>query len=235
FNTSYNIVADSFKLSNITIRGNTAIFNKKMNINFNGTIDPYTRVLDSVQFNDSGERSVFQRRIDQFAWNNGGGLGQLTSATVAISTNLSPKAREREQNQRDKINNSNLNQADKDFLLNNPDSYVDFEIPWSLRINYSLNYRKDGFADSDITQTLRFSGDLSLSEQWKVTFNSGYDFENKDFTQTNIGITRDLHCWTMALNWTPFGFFQNYNFTIRVKSSLLQDLKIERNRSFFDR
>lgn len=235
FNTSYNIVADSFKLSNISVRGNTAIFNKKMNINFNGTIDPYTRVLDSTGVNSRDERVFFQRRIDQFAWNNGGGLGQLTSATVAISTNLSPKAREREEKQRDKINNSDLNQADKDFLLNNPDSYVDFEIPWSLRINYSLNYRKTGFEDPEITQTLRFSGDLSLSEQWKITFNSGYDFENKEFTQTNLGITRDLHCWTMGLNWTPFGFFQNYNFTIRVKSSLLQDLKIERNRSFFDR
>ena len=111
---------------------------------------------------------------------------------------------------------------------------MDFEIPWNLRINYSLNYSKRGFEEANITQTLRFSGDLSLTEKWKVNFNSGYDLENNDFTQTNIGINRDLHCWQLSFNWVPFGNFQSYTFFIGVKSSLLQDLKLNRQRSFFD-
>ena len=226
FSTSYNLVADSFQLQNISLRANTAVFQKKLTINFNGTLDPYVYVPD--------ESSESGRRIDQYTWNNGNGLGQLTSATIALSTNLSPKARESDAKNTDKIVNSDLSQEDKDFLLNNPDAYIDFEIPWSLRINYNLRYSKQGLASSDIVQTLRFSGDLALSEKWKVTFNSGYDFENSEFTTTTLGINRDLHCWVMNFNWTPFGRFTNYTFTIRVKSSLLQDLKIDRNRSFFD-
>ena len=225
FSTSYNVVADSFNLSNISLRANTALFDRKLTVNFSGTLDPYVYVEDGT---DNG------RRIDQFTWNNGRGIGQLTSATIALSTNLNPKARDRETEQTDKINDSELSPEDKDFLLNNPDSYVDFEIPWSLRINYNLNYSKRGLADSEVIQTLRFSGDLSLSEKWKLNFNSGYDFEQGEFTTTTLGINRDLHCWVMDFNWTPFGRFTSYTFTIRVKSSLLQDLKIDRNRSFFD-
>lgn len=233
--TSYNLIADEFKLSNISIRANTDLFDRKLNINFNGTIDPYVNILDSIGTNNKGEEIIYQRTIDRYAWNNGDGIGQLTQATIAIGTNLNPKARNNENTTSEKIENSGLNREDKDFLLNNPDVYVDFNIPWSLRLNYSLNYTKDGYKESDIKQILRFSGDLSLTEKWKITFNSGYDVENRDFTTTRFGIVRDLHCWQMDFNWTPFGRYQSYSFSIHVKSSLLQDLKLDRNRSFFDR
>ncbi|MDX1628330.1 MAG: LPS-assembly protein LptD, partial [Fulvivirga sp.] len=222
------------KLSDIRVRANTAVFDKKLSINFTGTIDPYIYVLDSTTLNSRDETVFHQRRIDEYAWNNGQGLGQLTNATIALRTNLSPKGRKNDLDTEQRINQSELNDAEKEFLINNPDAYVDFSIPWSLRINYSLNYRKEGFEKPEITQTMRFNGDFSLSEKWKITFNSGYDFENKEFTLTRFGISRDLHCWTMNVNWTPFGTFESFSFTIRVKSSLLQDLKIERNRSFLD-
>ncbi len=233
--SGYNLLAEEFKLSNIGIRANTSLFNNKLSVNFTSTIDPYIYILDSIYFNNRDVRLVAQRRIDRFAWDSGQGLGQLSQANIALSTNLNPKARNKENTTNKRIEGSNLNEADKEFLLNNPDTYVDFNIPWSLRVSYSLNYTKRGFEESNTTQTLRFSGDFSLTEKWKITYNSGYDFENKDFTQTRFGITRDLHCWQLDFNWTPFGTFQSYGFSIHVKSSMLQDLKIDRNRSFFDR
>ncbi len=231
--TSYNVIAEQFKLGNISLRANTSVFNNKLTINFNGTVDPYTYVIDSVVTTETSTQ-IFDRRIDRFAWTSGNGLGQLTSATIALGTNLNPKGRDKESVTNKKIQNSDLNQADKDFLLNNPHSYVDFNIPWSLRINYSLSYNKRGFQESNTTQSMRFSGDLSLTEKWKINFQSGYDFEAKDLIATSIGLTRDLHCWQMDFNWVPFGAQTNYTFSIHVKSSLLQDLKIDRNRSFFD-
>ncbi|MEL6536721.1 MAG: LPS-assembly protein LptD, partial [Bacteroidota bacterium] len=94
---------------------------------------------------------------------------------------------------------------------------------------------KQGFQEPSIVQTLRFSGDVSLSDSWKVTFNSGYDIENrKIIDQTSIGISRNLHCWVMDFDWTPFGAFQSYSVDLRVKASLLQDLKLSRRRSWFD-
>lgn len=234
FNTGYNIVADSFKLSNISWVANTNILQGKFNVNFTASIDPYRYVLDSVQTLADGNRRFFQRRVDQYVWQDRISLGQITSANIAVSTNLNPKARAGENDTRKRIQDSDLSESDKQFLLNNPDVYVDFSIPWSIYISYNLNFTKRGFEDPRITQTLNVRGDLSLTEKWKVNYSTGYDFEGKDITITNIGINRDLHCWTMSLNWTPFGRFQSYFFSINVKSAMLKDLKIDRNRSFFD-
>ena len=81
---------------------------------------------------------------------------------------------------------------------------------------------------------MRFSGQITLTEFWNIGFNSGFDFERKEFTQTNFRVTRDLHCWHMSFNWTPFGRYESYNLTINAKSSLLQDLKVNKQRSWFD-
>ena len=119
-------------------------------------------------------------------------------------------------------------------IMTNPDLYVDFKIPWSIRFSYNVNYTRAGFKEGRVTQSLKFSGDLSLTQKWKMTFNSGYDFERKKFNETRLGITRDLHCWEMRLDWVPYGRFQSYNFTIKAKSSLLQDLKISKKRNATD-
>ena len=86
--------------------------------------------------------------------------------------------------------------------------------------------------ESNITQSLQFSGDVSLTEKWKIGFSSGYDFVRHDLTQTNLNIHRDLHCWEMRVTWIPFGRFQSYSLNINVKASILQDLKLSRRRNF---
>jgi hypothetical protein len=51
---------------------------------------------------------------------------------------------------------------------------------------------------------------------------------------TSIGIVRDLHCWEMSFGWVPTGYLKSWNFTIRVKASVLADLKYERRKDFHD-
>ncbi|MBK6839347.1 MAG: hypothetical protein IPG90_14655 [Bacteroidetes bacterium] len=55
------------------------------------------------------------------------------------------------------------------------------------------------------------------------------------FTNAGVNIYRDLHCWEMRLNWTPFGYLEGYNFQINVKSSILPDLKLLKKKEFYDR
>jgi hypothetical protein len=226
--TSYNIIADSFNLAPIGISANTNILDNKLNLNLSATLDPYNYIMEQ----DEGEEPK-ERRIDQLAWKSGR-VGRITSATLAMSTNLNPKARNKENTSREKIAKSNLPQQEKEFLIQNPDAYIDFEIPWSLNVSYNLSYTHAVNSDPNVVQTVSANGDLSLSEKWKITYSTGYHFESKEFTQTNLGLSRDLHCWTMHLNWTPFGRFQSFNFTINVKASILQDLKLERRKSFLD-
>ncbi|OQC45445.1 MAG: hypothetical protein BWX61_00779 [Bacteroidetes bacterium ADurb.Bin035] len=63
---------------------------------------------------------------------------------------------------------------------------------------------------------------------------TGYDFDLKDFTYTSINIHRDLHCWEIILNWIPTGFRKSYNFTIRIKSPMLQDVKLTKKTDWRD-
>lgn len=225
----YNFEATEFKLSPFGLSANANVLNDKINLNFGATLDPYQFRLDSIV-----GKVVYQERIDRYAWKDKFSLGQLTSINFNFGTNLSPKGREKDNNTRDKIAKSNLQESDKTYLMANPDAYVDFNIPWNMRINYTFNYTRNGFEESKVVQTIRANGDVSLSEKWKIQYNTGYDIDTKQFTQTSIALSRDLHCWTLSLNWVPFGRMQFYSFNIGVKSSLLQDLRISRQRSFFD-
>lgn len=230
FNGSYNFLADSFKLSTISIAANTNILDNLINMNVSGTLDPY----DYKRLQNVETGVVREKRVDELAWKSGK-LGRITAATLALSTNLNPKARSKQTSSREKIGKSAMPEQEKEFLLKNPDAYVDFDIPWSLNLNFNMSYTH-GTANTKatVTQTVQMSGDVSLSQKWKITYSSGYHFQSKEFTQTNIGISRDLHCWAMNLNWVPFGRFQSYNFSIHVKASILQDLKLERRKPFFD-
>ena len=240
FGTGYNLAADSFNLSNISLNARTSFLNNLMSVNLTGTVDPYIR------------NSVTNERINKFTWNSGKGIGQLVNMTTAIGINLSPSALQGKQNTANENATGFLgqnfnpigfeNDAGLPFeeeqelqqVQNNPDLYVNFNIPWTLRMNYAVNRTKNGFEPANVRQSLNFSGTLGLTEKTQITFDSGYDFEQKEFTTTRLGVTRDLHCWTMNVNWVPFGRYQSYFVSIRVKSSLLQDLKLEKRRSFLD-
>lgn len=232
--SSYNLMADSFKLAPLNISANTNILDNTINVNLSASLDPY----NYVRTVDEAGR-ISERRVDAYAW-KGGSLGRITNATLALNTNLNPSARKKEKSTRDKVAQSDIPEEDKRHILENPQAYVDFDIPWSLNLGYNLSYRRPitrnatAIQRPQVTQTLQISGDLSISDKWKITYNTGYHFESAQFTQTNLGISRDLHCWTMNLTWVPFGRFQSYNFTIAVKASVLQDLKLERRRPFLD-
>lgn len=230
--SGYNFLADSFKLASISISGNSNILNNKINLNMSAILDPYQywRVVSSI--NEKTGPVYTEKRVSRYAW-DAGGLGRITNASLNFSTNLNPKGQKKDGDTRDKIAKSNATQADKNYLLAHPDTYVDFNIPWNLRLSYNINYT-NALSVISVTQSLTMSGDVSLSEKWKVTFNGGFDFQKNQFTTTNFGINRDLHCWQVSLNWVPFGPFQSYTFNIGIKSSLLKDLKLNRTRSFYD-
>jgi len=111
--------------------------------------------------------------------------------------------------------------------------YVQFDVPWSLRVAYNFNYSKPGVT-SNITQTLTLGGDLKLTPKTSITYNTGYDIKENEITMTRVGISRDLHCWEMSLNWIPVGYMKSWNFTIRAKASMLQDIKYERRKDYHE-
>ena len=193
--TSYNPFADSMNFSNISISARTKILNNKVDLNFSGTIDPYAIDTNNVRYNKYH-----------------GKLGRLTNAT--ISTNFSFSA-----------DNGQNKEKKNDLVGGFYDDYMDFDVPWNISISYNFTYsRPSPYRSPTISQIVNFSGDLSLTPKWKLTFQSGYDIKNKEVTSTSFSVTRDLHCWEMTFNCMPFGQHQSYNFEIHVRSSLLLSL-----------
>jgi LptD protein len=238
FNAAYNFAADSFQLSPLQLSARTSFFEQKLSINLSSTIDPYA--VMQTQLAD-GSRTF--RTVNEFAWKKGQGIGVIRNASINLNASLNPQKGQNPGQVRDELTQDFLQRGgvmnpfvenEINRIVADPSQYIDWDIPWNLTVGYNLAYAKQINNSTNVTQAINLNGDLSLSEKWKINFNTGYNFDQKQITQTMIGIARDLHCWQMNVNWVPFGRFTSYNIDIRVKSSILQDLKVSRRRSFFD-
>ena len=216
FRSSYNMAVDSLNFSKVSIAGRTNLL-KIINISFSGSVDPYA--LD-----ESG------KIYNKFEWDENGKVGRFTDGNLTTGFRFKPKSKSKKNNNPEYFRASLAAAGIPDNYLT---EYVDFNIPWSVNINYTYRYSKPALEEK-ITQTLSFSGDINLTEKWKIGFRSGYDFEIRDITYTSVDIYRDLHCWEMSFNWIPFGFYKSYNFTINVKSTVLQDLKFNKRKNYTD-
>lgn len=210
---SYNAAVKTDNWSAINLNGRTRLF-KVIDLNASATLDPY-------QINSAGQR------IQYFELENNR-IGRLTSSSLSLGTNF----RNKEKTVVPKTSKS-ATEDELDYINSHPDAYVDFNVPWNLGINYNLFYNKTVLTEQ-ISQSATFSGDLSLTKNWKISLSSGFDFTSKKLTLTSINIYRDLHCWEMHFNWVPFGFRQSFSLDINVKSSTLKDLKLSRRKNWYD-
>jgi len=224
-NSSYNFAADSFKMSNITMRA-SANFLNRFNLTFNSSFSPY-------EFSKSQNRSV-----DTFLILQKGGARKLARfRDASLTLNTSFNSGDLEEYFSEKGTESEIWEINE-----HPERFLDFNQDWNVRLNYSfglrkeLNFSGDNEIDSIIISrnNLNVTFDLSLTDKWKISGGSGYDFIRKEVTYTNLNITRDLHCWQMSFNVVPFGDRRSYNFRINVKAAVLQDLKLTRKRSWYD-
>lgn len=224
-NTSYNMIADSFKLSPIGISARTTI--KGISVNMGANLNPY-------MVNTAG------RVIDEYVWSHKSGLGKLgrlTNANMSFGMNFDSK-KEKPETEADK----NKKPGEKPVKSDEPE-YVDFNMPWSFRFDYSFYYNKT-YAYNSITkiakptttinQSLNFGGRLSLTDKWQMDVNTNFDVQAMKFSFTTVNISRSLHCWTMSFNFVPFGDRKSYSFNLSASSAMLRDLKISKQSSWRD-
>jgi len=126
------------------------------------------------------------------------------------------------------------------LLNNDPSAYIDFKVPWNMSFNYNFSY-SNNLTGSAVTNTIMVNGDVSITPKWKVQFNTNYDLQAAKLSSaTSFAIYRDLHCWDLSISWLPFGYYKSYNVTLRVRSDILQALKLTKrsdytNNGYFNR
>ncbi len=234
-NGGYNFLADSFRLSNLTLSARTNLFDK-INITFGGNLDPY-------QYDTTG------RRINRLVWKDKFlTLGRLSSANVSLSTNFKGGDKTK-QTQKSAALGNGVNpytglplteeQEEAAYISNNPADYTDFSIPWSINFGYSLRFNQTFDYTRKKFKTVtnsdaNFSGSLRLTEKWQIGFNGSYSFSTSSLGLISFNIAREMHCWQMAIALYPIGQRKFFSLIISPKSALLRDLKINRTRYFYD-
>lgn len=211
-NTGYNLAADSLNWQTLNVSARTLLF-KKLDFVYSSTYDLYGTDQQG-------------RRINTYVFEQSGKIVRLLNTRFSVNTVLASAKPQ-------KKTSSRGTPEELESINRNPGDYVDFSIPWNISAGFNVNITR---TPTEIinNQVLNINGDLNLTSKWKVAFSSGYDISRKELSFTTVDIYRDLHCWEMHFQWFPIGFRKSFNFTIRVKSSVLQDLKLNRRRQWFD-
>jgi hypothetical protein len=216
FGGSYNLFADSMRLSTIGWSMRTKIAGFPLSIN--GTIDPYA-------VNERGNR------INKYMWTEGKGLsriGRLVNASTGFSYSLSSdklKKKSEERRKKQLPNTEQQNPETEETVLE-PEG-PSFDMPWQFSFNYGLNYNHNGLKPQ-INQSLNFSGNIDVTSKWKANLSSSFNFATRKIDNMSMGVSRSLHCWNMSFQFSPIGRSKYYMFSLNANSSMLKDIKIDK-------
>jgi len=124
-----------------------------------------------------------------------------------------------------------------DYMRHNPAEFIDFNIPWSVNLGLSVSFYERVKADysgfeKKFSSNLQFGGNFLLTPKWNFMMNGYYDLDTKSIQTLTMNISRDMHCWQMSISITPVGLYRFFSVNISPKSSMLQDLRINRTRTF---
>ena len=246
---SYNFLADSMKMSNISISGSTTIFGK-LGVNGNMSLNPYA-------INEKGQV------INTFNIVKTGRPARITNAGASLSYSISGGGHYKGNDghgggsdtgheSQGHEGHSHGGNSDYAFIYYHPVTgeyipggwcyYMNPNIPWSLRIGYNYSFsRSYQYSNERLqvkdnhTQTVSLSGNLRLTKALDMNFNTGFDLTKMKMSTTQVSATYDLHCFTMSISWVPNGQWESWSFRFAAKASALADiLKFKKASSYWD-
>ena len=240
-NTSYNFLADSLRMSPVSISMSTTLFNK-ISISASAGFDPYA-------ISDKGTR------YNRFAITRGQGLARLTNFSASASYSISGAGKMNGydgtgQNGRGSTANPRYYQriyyhpVTGEYIPDGWLYYTNPDVPWSLNFsaNFSLSRRYGWDKEHDrmtyvnnITSTLNISGNIKLTPKLSINMSSGFDFVAMGLTTTSFSASYDLHCFNIAVSWIPTGNWKSYSFRISANAATLSDLlRFKKSDSYWD-
>ena len=213
---TYNFAADSNKLSNIGINGRTKIW-KYFDLVFGSSFNPYVTNITTGS------------KTKEYLFNQNGKLAQFETGNIALNAAFSSGNIQSMRIRKPDLTNG----AEMGANSAKTNEQSQEQLPWNLNVYYNITFRNQNNKLTNV-QTLNFSGDIKVTQFWKLGVTSGYDFNAKNLSYTSMNLYRDLKCWEARIDWVPFGFRKSYSLTINLKTSMLSDVKIPRQRQWYD-
>ena len=240
FGGSYNFLADSLNLSNISMNMNTTIFGK-LGLNVNASFDPYA-------VDQQG------RKINTFNIIKEGGfkLARLMNASASFSYSFSGEGKGRMGSDYKDPNAITSQNSSYQRIYHNPMTgeyipggwvyYMNPNVPWSVNANFSYSYNRSyKYANERLLtkhnhmMTVGLGGQIRLTDALNINLNSGIDMMKMKLTTTQMSATYDLHCFAISVSYVPNGRWESWSFRINAKASALADLlQYKKNASYWD-
>ena len=240
-NGSYNFLADSLRLSTLSMSMSTTLFNK-VTISASAGFDPYAINAQNV-------------RCNQFAVMREQGLARLTNFSASASYSINGKGKMNGydgtgSDGRGSSGNTNAYQriyyhpVTGEYIPGGWLYYTNPDVPWSLNFSgsfalfrtYSYNVDRGRLDHTNrVTATLNTSGNIKLTPKMSINLSSGFDFVAKQITTTSISASYDLHCFNISVSWIPTGKWKSYSFRIAANAAALADLlRFKKSDSYWD-
>ncbi len=247
FNGSYNFLADSMKLSNISVNMTTTVFGK-LGISGNMTLDPYAIDYRGQRYNKlnitTGGFKPFRMTgaslSTSYSFNGTGSSkwgkeykpeGGMIQPTRA-GTNSSSSSYQR----------IFYHPVTGEYIPGGWVYYYDPSMPWSVNLSYSYSYYKSyQYTNNQLitrnnhSMTLGVSSQLTIYKDLRVSLNTGVDLAKMKLTTTQLSGSFSLHCFNIAFSWIPNGKWESWSFRISANASSLADLlQYKKNASYWD-
>lgn len=237
---NYNLAADSLKFSDINLSFRTPAINF---VNFNGNAN-FT-LYDEDKITDEIRNSSFYNRVNRYLISSGKGLARLTNLTLALSTSFNSDgiyvsnafgeevpiedSLETTRDLGDRFRNKVLNdEAERNLFGQCNSGYQPLSVPWSVNIGVNFRYIRPTLDRINRTLNLNAEFRVRLTETLNFDFNTLYDLVNKQFLNTSLNLTKDMHCWNLSFRWFPVGFNRGFYLRFGIKASQLSDLQLEK-------
>ena len=242
---SYNLAAKTKPWSNLSTRLRLKL-TKSYTFSFNATWATY-----AYEFNDRGQVVVGDRtewsygRFGRFQ-----GMSQNLSYTFNNKTltkirdmfNKDEDEGEEEDGLKSESSDNGDDASKKKSLKDSKakkaksatvdeDGYMPFKMPWNITVSYGIMMAENTSAKINVktmrypyklTQNMNLSGNIGISDNWRINFTSGYNFQFKKLTTTTMNISRDLHCFEMSCG-IVLSPYTSFNFSFRATSQMLAD------------
>ena len=232
--SSYNFLKDSLNWSDVSSQLRADAY-KNLNLTVSARHSLY-----KAGSSGRGNRN-------EFVWNDGFALPRLLNVSFSTRIHLAPPKKKEKKDDEEKLEEDEL-AADVDEAVDD-DIYIDdsqtgditrdktkdnlkkFSLPWDLSASFTYSLDRSNINKEVKRFSTQVSGRIELTPNWRVQYSANIDLLNRKITNQSFNIYRDLHCWEMSFAWSPSKAYSYFRLEIRVKDSMLKDLKVTKSSS----
>lgn len=213
--TSYNFVADQFKLKPLSSSIRSKIGSSNIDLRMNHDFYEYDNIT--------------KQRLNRFRKSDQGYiLPRLTKVELSTGFKLTGKRFGESQETDTTSTNEFIDSLNVSPLSADKRNKIPGGTLWMT--NFTIGYSLKQFDPQNPIKTfwLNTNSTFNVTKNWKVSYSARFDLIDNELISHHFTIHRDLHCWELNLTWTPSGYASGFYLRINIKSPTLRDIKVEK-------